>query len=80
METPYSSKRLLTKYFIVEKVKILGEQLGTEHLFPKNSCSRGFHVQVDLKNIQNFDVKHPPSICKNVSKIIMKLLKINRRQ
>lgn len=49
---------------------MLGEQLGTEYLLPKNSCRRGFHVQVELKNIIGFDVKNPPSICKNVSKVI----------
>lgn len=52
---------------ILDRVKILGEQLETEHLFMKNSSNRGFHVQVDLKNIKNFDVKCPPSICKYVS-------------
>lgn len=54
----------------LDQVKMLGEQLGTEYLLPKNSCRRGFHVQVDLKNIKGFDVKNPPSICKNVSKLI----------
>ncbi|XP_025409358.1 mutS protein homolog 4-like [Sipha flava] len=49
-----------------DKVKVLGEQLGTEHLFLQNSNKRGFHVQVELKNLKNFNVKHPPSICKNV--------------
>ncbi|XP_026815539.1 mutS protein homolog 4-like [Rhopalosiphum maidis] len=49
-----------------DKVKVLGEQLDMEHLFVQNSCKRGFHVQVELKNIKNFNVKHPPSICKNV--------------
>lgn len=55
------------KCTILDRVKILGEQLETEHLFMKNSSNRGFHVQVDLKNIKNFDVKRPPSICKYVS-------------
>lgn len=50
----------------LDKVKTLSEQLGIENLFPKNSFKRGFHVQVELKNIKNFDVHHPPSICKNV--------------
>lgn len=54
----------------LDQVKILGKQLGTEYLLPKNSSRRGFHVQVELKNIIGFDVKHPPSICKNVSKVI----------
>ncbi|VVC26209.1 P-loop containing nucleoside triphosphate hydrolase,DNA mismatch repair protein MutS, core,DNA [Cinara cedri] len=49
-----------------DRVKILGEQLGTEHLIMKNSSNRGFHVQVNLKNINNFDPKHPPIICKHV--------------
>lgn len=49
-------------------MKDLGKQLGTEHLVPQNSSKRGFHVQVQSENIENFDVKHPPSICKNVTK------------
>lgn len=53
--------------FCLDQVKILGENLGIEHLFPQNSGNRGFHVQVESKNITNFNVKHPPSICKNVT-------------
>lgn len=55
------------KWCFIDKVKALGEQLGIEQLFTKNSLNRGFHVQVDLKHIRNFNVKRPPSICKNVS-------------
>lgn len=54
-------------YIILDRVKIVGEQLGTEHLVTKNSSNRGFHIEVNLKNITNFDVKHPPTICKYVS-------------
>lgn len=57
----------ILKCSISDKVKVLGEQLGTEHLYLQNSSKRGFHVQVELKNIKNFNVKYPPSICKNVS-------------
>lgn len=59
--------KLLIKCFISEKVNLLGEHLGIEGLIPTNSSKRGFHVQVDVKNIKNFDVKHLPSIFKYVS-------------
>jgi len=63
---------MLIKSFISEKVKLLGEHLGIECLVPTNSRNRGFHVQVDVKNIKNFDIKHPPSTIKHVSRIINK--------
>jgi len=37
--------------------------------------NRGFHVQVEVKNFPNFDVKHPPSICKRVSRITNRFVK-----